>query len=340
MARPKHIPVLDHLRGFAALSVCLHHFTGGVVDFLPREDPIKFIGSFGRLGVEMFFVISGFVIPYALFLRGYRVRDCVSFFIRRLKRLEPPYLACIFLVIILHQLSSMAPGFRGGTLNLTWARLLAHLGYLNAILDYGWLSPVFWTLAIEFQYYLFIALVFPILVHRNPVIRGASPLTISLLALAGSGNHALLLHWLPLFAIGMASFQYYTRQVEFRWFAVVFVFLVAISVSVVGWQETLAGVSTAIVILIAASRELPAALKPLAFAGVISYSLYLVHLPIGGRVVNLATRLPESVLYRYPAICTAVIASVAVAYVFWWCVERPSQMWSHNHSNRSIRQSG
>jgi peptidoglycan/LPS O-acetylase OafA/YrhL len=60
----------------------------------------------------------------------------------------------------------------------------------------------------------------------------------------------------------------------------------------------------------------------------ISYSLYLVHVPIGGRIINLAGRLPESIEYRYPAIVVAFIVSIFGAYLFWRIVELPSQRWS------------
>lgn len=318
----------------AALAVCMFHFSCGNREFLSLGDPIKTVGSFGWLGVEAFFVISGFVIPYSLFLRGYCLRDSTSFFTRRIKRLEPPYLGCILLVIILHGLSSLAPGFAGGSLNLTWQRLLAHFGYLNAILDYGWLNPVFWTLAIEFQYYIFMALLFPILVHTNLVIRGVSVLGIALLGFMGYGNPALLPHWLPLFAIGMVTFQFYAAQMSFHWYATILLTTSAISYYFLGPQHAIVGALTALAIVLASYREISPIFAPFAFLGTISYSLYLLHVPIGGRIINLASRLPESVIYRYPAIVIALIVSVSCAYAFWWVIERPSQRWAKTSAVR------
>ena len=332
MTQSRHIPVLDHLRGIAAIAVCLFHFSCGNGDLLSDDDPVKVLGTFGSLGVEAFFVISGFVIPYSLHLRSYRLADSPSFFARRLKRLEPPYFACIIVVIILHQLSAWAPGFRGNALNLTWQQLLAHLGYLNAILEYGWLNPVFWTLAIEFQYYIFIALVFPVLVHANSVIRHLAVLAVALLGLTGLGNFALLPFWLPLFAIGMATFQFYTNQVSARWYAVLLITVFLLSCYLVGSQHSVVGICTALTIVAASSRELPRIFAPFAFLGTISYSLYLLHTPIGGRIVNLSTRLPELGIYRYSAIVVAFVVSVLCAYAFWQIVERPSQRWSKSPS--------
>jgi peptidoglycan/LPS O-acetylase OafA/YrhL len=51
--------------------------------------------KFGYLGVDVFFVISGFVIPYSLWGREYSLRQFPRYMIRRAVRLEPPYLASV-----------------------------------------------------------------------------------------------------------------------------------------------------------------------------------------------------------------------------------------------------
>lgn len=162
-----HLVVLDLLRGLAATSVCIFHFMCGNPRFLHDSDPVKAIAAYGWLGVQSFFVISGFVIPYAMFNRKYKINQSLNFWIRRAIRIEPPYLACIFLVIALNYASMMAPGFQGTPFRLRARELLSPVAYLNAFTGELWYKPVFWTLAIEFQYYLFIAIVFPLLVHRN-----------------------------------------------------------------------------------------------------------------------------------------------------------------------------
>ncbi|HWB12072.1 MAG TPA: acyltransferase [Gemmataceae bacterium] len=328
LAKATHIPVLDHLRGIAAASVCLYHFTCGNRTFLPSDDPLKQLASFGWLGVESFFVISGFVIPYSLHLRSYRLSNGADFFIRRLKRLEPPYLSCILLIIVLHYLSSLSASFRGQPLELSWQRLAAHLGYLNAILEFGWLNPVFWTLAIEFQYYIFMAIAYPLLAHEKAPVRAASVLAIALFGFVGGRNSSLLPHWLPLFAIGMLTFQFYVGKLSGLWYTLLLCLISFISFWIVGSQQTAVGLATAVTMVGVASREVTRFLRPVAFLGTISYSLYLLHVPIGGRVINLASRLPESPAIRYSAIAAAFGTSIAAAFVFWFFIERRSQLWA------------
>jgi peptidoglycan/LPS O-acetylase OafA/YrhL len=333
--KSRHIPILDPLRGLAALAVCLFHFSCGNREYLSEDDAVRWVGSFGWLGVESFFAISGFVIPYSLYARGeYRLSDAGPFFLRRLKRLEPPYFACIAMVLGLQWLSAQAPGFRGEAFPFSLGRILAHAGYLNAVLDYGWVNPVFWTLAIEAQFYIFVALIYPLLNHRVAAIRWGTIAGMVLAGAAGHGNVALLPHWLPIFALGMTSFQGFVGHVTRPQFFILTALVAGAAAAIVGVQEAVAGTLTGVVIVLAGTRPLPAWLNPLAAAGAISYSLYLVHVPIGGRVINLVSRLPNTLGYRYAGILAAFVVSGLAAVAFWWLVERPSQRWA---SGRSLR---
>src|SRR5438876_135397 len=107
-AATNRVEVLGPLRGIAALAVTWYHLTGSpqVTTGWLRQG-----GTFGFHGVEAFFVISGFVIPYSMYCGGYRPRlDFLRFFAKRLVRLEPPYLASIVFVLALSYLSALRPG--------------------------------------------------------------------------------------------------------------------------------------------------------------------------------------------------------------------------------------
>ena len=64
--------------------------------------------------------------------------------------------------------------------NVSAFQLLLHLGYLNAFFNYDWSVALYWTLAIEFQFYLSIGLLFPLISHRSLLIR-----SITMCCLAG-----------------------------------------------------------------------------------------------------------------------------------------------------------
>src|SRR5262245_44222872 len=90
---------IDGLRGIAALSVVLYHFNEAVIRQSARWVPhvVEAVLHRGFLGVEIFFVISGFVIAFSVrdgnYTPGYLFRFCL----RRSIRLDPPYWATIAL---------------------------------------------------------------------------------------------------------------------------------------------------------------------------------------------------------------------------------------------------
>ena len=155
------VQVIEAMRGAAAIAVALFHIAGqldGAVAAVLRQ--------FGWLGVDVFFVISGFVVPLSLSGRDYTLRDFPRFLLRRLARLEPPYIASIVLVIALWQLSSMFPGFAGQVPAISLEQIAAHLFYLVPLTSQTWLSPVYWSLAYEFAFYILVGILFVPLMSR------------------------------------------------------------------------------------------------------------------------------------------------------------------------------
>ena len=140
---------VQYLRGLAALAVVWFHFSLGSADGL-----IKSSGTFGYLGVIVFFVISGFIVPYSLAGRDYRlVRDGPGFFVRRMLRLEPPYLVAVALPVVLLFAAAATPWFKGTVVPPLWFSVAVHPLYLVPWFEGAdWVNIVFWTLAIEFQW--------------------------------------------------------------------------------------------------------------------------------------------------------------------------------------------
>jgi len=152
-----HMPVLDGIRGIAILAVLLFHFiTPENRDGLVNST-VVWVFSYGALGVDLFFVLSGFLITGILYDARSDEHYFRNFYMRRLLRIFPLYygvLIVIFLVL------PLVPALRGSELSglrayQAWAWLYAVNIYL-AIHD-GWvLSYIehFWSLAVEEQFYL------------------------------------------------------------------------------------------------------------------------------------------------------------------------------------------
>jgi peptidoglycan/LPS O-acetylase OafA/YrhL len=320
-ARSARLTTPDCLRGVAAAAVAWFHITNGNPEFAPPA-LLKASGAQGWLGVEVFFVISGFVIPYALHAARYRLRDYGPFLLKRILRLDPPYVASMALAIALAYVSAAIPGFRGQAPSYTVLQLVSHAGYVTGFAGYRWVNVVYWSLALEFQYYLLIGLLFPLVQHRRAWIRAAVLAGVAVAALTVS-NLLLVFPWCFLFILGILTFQFRERSLGWGWYALG-VGLAGMGSSVtLGWPVALVGVATALVIAFVELRS-----RPLLFLGEISYSLYLVHVPMGARVVNLSLRFPVSPLGKVGVTVAAFAVSVAAAYLFYRLVERPARSWA------------
>lgn len=319
---------LDALRGLASLAVCWLHLTNTYgADSFARAS-----GSYGWLGVEAFFVISGFVIPYSMYRGGYVLRDNWAAFIgKRILRIDPPYLVAALLALLLSYASAATPGFRGQVPSVSAPQLLFHLGYLNGIAGYPWLIDVFWTLAIEFQYYLLISLAFGMI--RSSAWQRRWPFA-ALCILSPFLSHAniYVFQFLGLFMLGITMFQYRVGVIG-RGEAAALLGLASASVAFsMGSAELAVGLVSAIVIL---SGWDFGRTRALAFLGSISYSLYLIHVPVGGRVVNLGRRYVESAAGEWLLSLLSLVVCLVFAALFWRFVERPAQQWASRITYRS-----
>ena len=147
---------LDGLRGIAATWVVLFHaYTAhhmdGLRPFMPR--PLQTLFQSGSFGVQIFFVLSGFVIALSVGQAWVTPGYFGRFVLRRSIRLDPPYWASIALCIAM--LSLARATVVGKTTQLPgWSDLVAHLFYLQVFLNYKQINDVYWTLCMEVQFYL------------------------------------------------------------------------------------------------------------------------------------------------------------------------------------------
>jgi peptidoglycan/LPS O-acetylase OafA/YrhL len=331
-ASPSRLYTIDALRGLAALSVCWFHFTYDSGKFLP-DGFLKSSGEFGQLGVEIFFVISGFVIPYALHRGGYqildynrfvlkrviRLSDYGTFILKRIVRLEPPYLCAILFAI---GIQYAIPGYGVAPFHFLIVQVFLHLGYVNEFFGYPWLIGVFWTLGIEMQYYLLVGLLFPVIAHKSLIVRiccfGC------LASLAFIDEIGLIFDWLFLFMLGMAAFQFRVgicqRREYFAWMVVIGLGAWYVNGSTVA----ITAIATALLLGLVETG----AKNPLLFFGRISYSLYLLHSPIGALVMGLSIPFVHTMSGKCAVLAATLAASIISAWLLYRFVERPAQEWS------------
>jgi peptidoglycan/LPS O-acetylase OafA/YrhL len=325
-SRSSRVQSVDSLRGLAAFGVMLYHFV--YLDSLFPGDTafsswMKWATFYGRLGVPVFFVISGFVLPHSLAAAGYRWQDFRTFVAKRFVRLEPTYLLSLAMHLGLWALASCLPSFRGDPLEFEPGRLLSHFGYLSGLLGYTWYSENYWTLGIEFQFYLAMALAIPLLIGPIPWWRWSAVLGLLIADLA-EVSPALFMRYGALFALGIETF---ILRLPFRRTRIDALLTVA-AVGVLGWSDgwatAIAAAGTAAII---AFDALPA-WRPILWLGSVSYSLYLFHTIVGQRVLHIGERFAHNDFARLGVLGVSITVSLVTSWLVCVLVEWPSQRWS------------
>ncbi len=173
----KFISEIDGLRFIAIGTVVLFHVAVNLAIKSPaaygpqREGTLIWdIARFGFHGVELFFVISGFILasPFAAHrLLGKPRVKLGQYFLRRVTRLEPPYMVCMILFFFI------AVYVKGADFGMLLPHLGASMIYLHNLI-YGsesLVNNVAWSLEIEIQFYLLVPILASLFAIRKTMLR-------------------------------------------------------------------------------------------------------------------------------------------------------------------------
>jgi peptidoglycan/LPS O-acetylase OafA/YrhL len=342
-AKRPRLYVLDGLRLLAALGVLFWHWLG--VERFPgvwHGSPSKMmplghlIGAYSWTGVQLFFLISGFVICMSCW--GRSVGDFVT---SRVVRLFPAYWICVLLT---SAVLMVVPTIWGDNTNHpTPTRILSNLTMANAPIGVDNIDPVYWSLWAEMRFYVLfgILLIFGLTYKRVVAFLGIWSF---LALLTPSVNFPLLdaivqptYAWF--FIAGIAMYLMYRYQPNMMlWGIVVFSWLMAQDRmrGVIGgyeygtrhhlsWYITIGYVTVAYVLVAGAALGWFnwVRWKWLTVAGSLTYPLYLLHQEIGFEVI---TRLRRH-LAPYPTLVVALAMMMIAAYLVHRFVERPLAPW-------------
>jgi peptidoglycan/LPS O-acetylase OafA/YrhL len=316
-AEPEHFDTLDSLRGFAALAVCLHHFTSEGMPLF-RLEAARALFAWGWAGVDVFFVISGFIIPYTMIRDRYRLRDYGGFIGRRLVRVGPPSWVVVALTLASwFALDALRGGAPFWSADVSWPRVLHNLAYTIPFTHYAWINLVFWTLAVEIQFYLLVGLAFP-WAFAGKWRFVATGLLVCALHYAPLPAGLTFFGHATLFLIGGAALLHREGQIGLPSYLVLLALLGVVAALQVGGVQAAFGCATALIISFLKVKS-----RAGAFFGRISYSLYLVHPLAGAAAALLLMRVlpPTSTAAKLIIILAAVAASVLAAWLFHRLVE-------------------
>ena len=324
-------PELDGLRGLSVLLVIFFHAGA------------SFIGG-GFLGVDIFFVISGYLIGAIAIRETSQGRFSIgSFLERRLRRILPAlFVLCIlcilpaWLLLPPSDLKDFSESLLGNAISVNNYLFLSQAGYFDRASE---MKPLLhtWSLSVEIQFYLSVA--FLMLMRKKYTIKAANYVVIlaalcSFIAycIVSNKNSDLSFYVFPLriwefmFGVGIALFLT-QRNLTSTWPSVLGFASIGFSVLAYNWIFFNQALATFIVVFGAAMIILSAANggfinrllanKILVFTGAISYSLYLFHNPIlsFSRYVNL-----EHNMYF---LVVAGLGLMFISYMSWRFIEGP-----------------
>jgi len=334
---------LDGLRGLAALSVFFSHArgtipTGPLLETL-QSTPVRIMWD-GAAAVSLFFVLSGFVLSLPFVGPTAKRLKVADFLVRRVFRIYPAYVVTLILSLVLrmhgHVSSPEASAWFQNlwTLPITPSDLIRHAIMIGPKFDAHLIDPVVWTMVFEMRMSILMPAL--ILLLRNTRAR-TDLLIIAAVVLFGLCGHLALAWVAPFFIAGLEIAKHrhaviaYVHSLPLSKRAAFLTASLALYASRMFGSEASTPLSYAsglgaaglilCVLCLPACNSIASSRVALCL-GKISYSFYLVHLPI---MICLASWLLPSTHSLLVCWVSSLCASVLVSAVIWYLVELPCQ---------------
>ncbi|MBI3700172.1 MAG: acyltransferase [Afipia sp.] len=331
------VDALDLLRLLAVAGVVLYHFgfngpTSNGITYVALPGLSGF-ARYGYLGVQLFFVVSGFVIAFSA-----QGRTASEFLIARISRIYPAFLFCMTLTF----LASLF--FGGPEFSVSAKQYLANLFIAAPALGQPYVDLVYWTLILELTFYGWVFLL--MLIHqleKLPTVILPAWLAISLFNEASLHSHTLtkllLTDQSGFFATGVMLYEIYRgRSNLLTLVTLVFAATVAVTQGVLNSYlmaaefktafdpYVVAPVCVAIIVLAFAAIRTPRIFLPASIVlalGGLTYPLYLFHAEIG----YIAFRRLGGEQDPVATVTLVLSAILLLSLLTWRYVDRPGQKW-------------
>ncbi len=350
-----YYPHINLLRAFAAFSVIIYHLIEVLpLKGVPHSWPWQWF-HVGWLGVDVFFVISGFVIMLSAFKLGGKHDTAQAqriFMRRRIIRIVPLYF-CIGILFILFSKRAMLGDSSG------WTTILAHIFFLQNLSPHwhGAINGPTWTLAAEMQFYLLVCLCLPWLIklkvwHILAIFIPSAWLFRVGVLIAGEhyqwAPHTMFIYatqmpmMLDLFGFGMAGAMLLYRKASLPpkltlFYASAIFLVVSLAVlsshvsywnyplMVVFWRTLFGLAVIAGLLWMTNFTQLPS--NPVSkvilqgghYLGDISYGLYLWHMPVLAGMKKLGMFVEQPLLFS----AVMIIVTICLSAASWHLLERP-----------------
>ena len=293
---------LDCLRGISAIAVVLFHYTYAI----NHED--KLFGlQYGYLGVDLFFIISGFVI----FLSIEKSKNIFDFPISRFLRLFPIYWVGVILAVCWLFLFENIFEYKTILINLTM------LQYWFRVKD---IDGAYWTLAVELSFYLFMYILFLTKSLKKILLIGSILIfTEGFYYLFDYKNliftiFSFLKHW-HLFFSGIIFYNIFKKKKIY--FLEWLLFVLIVVVSFLSKKDQIERIIEILFLIVFLKFSISHKLFPkfsigiLSWLGYVSYSLYVIHEVLGIGIIHLL----QSKIGYFPSRILTLIFILFLAYI-------------------------
>lgn len=320
----QRITFIDGLRGIAILLVILFHAYARWTQHVPYGAAYAWATWYGHLGVQLFFLISGFVILMTL----EKTPTFRQFILQRWMRLFPAMVVCSALIYLTAPFLNERPAGQPSPLDILPGILFIDPSALTRILGapVASLDGAFWSIYVEVKFYILVGLAYYWRGRTFALMLLAAIYTVWL-GLATSGSFPLafkVLEWMgarhfPWFAAGALLFLHF-RNGENRYAVLA---CVCVASALVRFEPATAIAAT----VISASFFLPVCTlwgretlssKPLQIIGAASYPLYLLHQNI---TIAVTTKVSNSAGW-FPSAFVPVLVTIGLLVLAYWIALR------------------
>lgn len=292
----KRIVELDAIRAISCLNLLLFHFTWVYAHKYGFTSPLAYMFPYGKYGVQLFFMLSGFVNVMTLIGK----RSTTDFLVARCIRIFPSYWFCILLNVLLF---SFIPFFGHG---VNVAETAANLSTMPKLFGFENMEPVTWTLQVEMLFYTFLVLMTAFGGWKN-TFRNLMIGTVGCLLACGSIHlfkttwpesgfggvlgvveQLFILRNFPLFVMGMLLNEIHKQRGN-EWLnigGILFAATVFHTVDLRGHNPAATALLFTLLAFGAWGKIPPLRWRPLVYISSISYTLYLFHNNIGSCCIN------------------------------------------------------
>jgi peptidoglycan/LPS O-acetylase OafA/YrhL len=308
---------LDALRGLAALSVVLFHYTWRYTDMVPDGTGLPYGLPWAQHGVEVFFGISGFVI----FMTLRRTKTIMDFVVARFARLYPAYWVGIVITTLAVALSGM------DELRIPAAAVIINFSMLQGHFSLPHVDGAYWSLGVELGFYATMLVIWRLrLLDRIELVLCAWVMLRLLWwyfpSMPWRLGYFLIVEYVPFFIIGIAGYRVWSG--ERKWvqqaplLTLTFFSIIIADKQMFAWVF---GVSLIIFALLTADKLKGLRHPVLLWLGSISYTLYLVHQNMGYAIIRSIEGWGGS---PWLAVAVALITALGVATAMTRWIEKPT----------------